>query len=75
MSQTQFAVVVIVIQITSRLFSCTQGLRSGAKPVLAFALLAFRKHYTANCYFMDVAKAVFIYARFTGCVMLTNFHN
>lgn len=75
MSQNQFAVVMFAIQITSYLFSCTWGLRSGTKAVLAFALLAFKKHCTANWYFMDVAKAVFIYARFTGCVMLINFHN
>lgn len=50
-------------------------LGSGAKPALVFALLVFRKHCSANCYFMDVAKAVIIYARFIDCVILTNSHN
>lgn len=50
-------------------------LGSGAKSALVFALLVFKKPCSANCYFMDVAKAVFSYTRFIGCVILTNFRN
>lgn len=71
MSQNQFAVIVSVIQIV---FMHTD-LGTGAKSALVFALLLFRKHCSVNLYFMDVAKAVFIYARFIGCAILTNFRN
>lgn len=71
MSQNQFAAIVKVIQ---TVFMHTD-LGSCAKSRLIFALPVFKNHSSANCYFMDVAKAVFICARFIACVILTNFHN
>lgn len=71
MSQNQFAAIVKVIQ---TVFMHT-GPGSCAKSRLIFALPVFKNHSSANYYFMDVAKAVFICARFIACVILTNFHN
>lgn len=75
MSQYQFAVIVSVIQIVFMLVFMQEDLGSGAKSALVFALLVFRKQCSANCCFMDVAKAVFIYARLIGCIIHTNFCN